>query len=59
MGHICLAMKNIPEALVYYRNAAALCKTHEEFIKALTSDKEALLEQGVSKLFIHLIPDML
>lgn len=58
-GHVYLVQNNIQKALQYYRKAEKLCSTHDEFLELYLADKEVLLERGIAKENIYLVPDMI
>ncbi len=58
-GHVYLAMNNIPHALECYRKTETYYSSHEEFMRVYMTDRDALLEQGVTEECISIVPDML
>ena len=58
VGHVYLAMKQTPQALLHYAKAQDLCKSHTEFMEIFMEDKKTLLA-FVSEEDLRILLDLL
>ena len=58
-GHVYFLKNEIPKAVECYNKTASKCASHDEFVKLFLSDKNTLLEQGISEESIYIMLDLI
>ena len=58
IGHVYLVQGLLESAVKNYKEAASLCKTHDEFIEIFSHDTEHLLQKGVDPITIGIVLDL-
>ena len=58
VGHVHIVQGLIESAVKYYKEAAAMCKTHDEFIEIFSQDTEHLHQKGVDSITIAIVLDL-